>query len=115
MGKEGKEEHTGMDSACAYVGVCARWLIDVPLPFFLSQSHSYNTGQPTQDARHAVQIVDSTGVLDSQAGCQDGLHVRKKVNVVFKTLSLAENETKTVQTKGILKMHLFLKRAKKKS
>lgn len=58
------------------VGACL--LIHVALPFFLSQSHGYNTGQPTQDSRHAVQIVDSTGVLDAQARCQDGLHVNKR-------------------------------------
>ena len=50
------------------------------LPIFLSQSHGNNTSQPTQDARHAVQIVNSTGVLDAQAGCQDGLHINEEVH-----------------------------------
>lgn len=49
-----------------------------PLPFFLPQSHSYDPSQPPQDARHAMQIVDPTGVLDTQAGCQDGLQRRKQ-------------------------------------
>lgn len=48
------------------------------LPIFLSQSHSNNPSQPTQNARHAVQIVDSAGVLDTQAGSQDGLHINKE-------------------------------------
>lgn len=49
-----------------------------PLPCFLSKSHSYDTSQPSEDARHAMQIVNATGVLDAQVGCQDGLHRRKK-------------------------------------
>lgn len=49
-----------------------------PLPLFFPQSHSHNTSQPAQDARHAMQIVDSTGVLDTQARRQDGLQRRKQ-------------------------------------
>lgn len=43
------------------------------LPLFFPQSHSHNTGQPAQDAGHAMQIVDTAGILDAQTGCKDGL------------------------------------------
>lgn len=47
------------------------------LPCRFCYSHSHNASQTSQNARHAVQIVDTTGVLDAQAGCQDGLKCRE--------------------------------------
>lgn len=43
------------------------------LPLLFPQSYSHDTSQAAQDAGHAVQIVDSAGVLNAQVGCQDGL------------------------------------------
>lgn len=60
---------------CKELCVC----VCLPLLFFLSKSHGYDTGQTTQDAGHAVQVVDSAGVLDAQAGCQDGLHINNDI------------------------------------
>lgn len=51
------------------------------LPLLFPQSHSHDTSQATQDARHAVQIVHSAGVLYAQVGSQDGLQKGVKVKV----------------------------------
>lgn len=43
------------------------------LPLLLPQSHGHDASQAPQDAGHAVQVVDSAGVLYAQVGGQDGL------------------------------------------
>lgn len=47
------------------------------LPVFFPQSHSYDTSQAAEDAGHAVQVVDSAGILDAQFRGQDGLQMRQ--------------------------------------
>lgn len=50
----------------------------------LSQSHSHYTSQTAQDSRHAMQIVDTAGILDAQVGCQDWLQEERDVSSHFR-------------------------------
>lgn len=50
----------------------------------LSQSHSHYTSQTAQDSRHAMQIVDTAGILDAQVGCQDWLQEEIDVSSHFR-------------------------------
>ncbi|KAG7222716.1 hypothetical protein INR49_026325, partial [Caranx melampygus] len=70
--------------------------------------HGHNTSQSTQDAGHAVQIVDTAGILDAQVGCQDGLQ-RRKGGIMFSPndcLLKALGGSVTVNVKGNLSDHV---------
>lgn len=76
--REGRGLRSYICSILVFLCICKIIVWLWPLPIFFPWSYSHNASQAAQNARHTMQIVDSTGVLDAQVGWKDGLQRRRK-------------------------------------